>query len=1329
MNTERDGEERIAAEEELTEAVKRDEANRQFAVEARDCNVLLSAAAGSGKTTVLVNRIAGRLLRDDPAPDLDEFLLVTFTEKAAAELRQRLDMQLARSFQDALAAGEQEKAERAYRQRMLLPKARIGTIDSFCLEVVRKNFLNAGIDPALRIDNQAVESIRNEVADRVLEACYADRESVHYPVLRELVDLFCQMYSDDGLKKELLFPVLQFADNFPNPHEWLARMEENYETDATEPEENIWYRALLSEMRAVCGEIAAHIEQVTEAARCGTNGFGVLPDPEKYLVLLESERDYYAELAACFSRPGGALPDPGLLYKDAARFPSSKKSYSEDEKLAHVALQQTRKAWNEFFKRKREAVFGKKESYSPEKWKRNLAGGLSAAGRYVHTLRFIADEILSGVNAEMQRRRVYSFSRIEHLALEILCEGTPENREDGPLCPSAAARAYGAVLKEIYIDEYQDTSLLQEKILQLVSGLPYGRQNLFMVGDVKQSIYRFRQAKPRLFTEKYKLYKEHPERGQVRVLGRNFRSRKKILDAVNSVFAVGMTETVSGLSYRDGEMLRYGAKELYDANPQTDAQDGRAEFCLCAADPIPAVIPYKEENLLVIDKILGLFENGFRVYERDAGMRPVRFSDIAVLTRTNQDVTDIAKTLAAFGLPAETAADESFFDRLEVQTALDFLRVIDNPYQDIPLAAVLRSPYYGLSDNELALIRVCTERDRLRGFYGAVCRIAEAEQAPPSGAENLPGSGNDPDCDLPTEEKLALPPALREKLVAFCGDLRLFRSISRAESVSRLVWLAVNHRGFYERADETEKGNLRLLLEKSYGFDGGENAGLFGFLAHMDFLISREASGAFSSGQKEAAYVSPKNAPDKIKIMTVHKSKGLEFPVVFLVGAGKSMKGREKPVYLDETLGIGLPSIFGENGNGLRQTDPSAAVKALKEKEMREEFAESQRLLYVAMTRAREKLFVTATYPGNGEWRIDSGLAGITVPVSDFAIRSANSFRDMIFLSVFSREAASSWVVEKYASLHERLLGGAAEKRVAALFERRAEENAGPEQEERERETPGGMEACPEADAAARQEEERAEQTRSRLLALLDDGSVPAKLTVSAVKKLATASPEEGLRVEGKLPALGKMPEEEPPKTAHGFSPSEFGTLMHKCMRLLLKDRASWPEEKETEAYTEEFLRRQRDRGALTEEEFAAADRAMLGRFLLSPRAPEIRQAAALRSEIPFTVLTDAERYLDPDRTGKFYVNGEKKAETSLALQGVIDLYYIKDGEIVLVDFKTDRVQPEDASPPAALEQYAVQLACYKDALEKITGLRVAEAVLYFLRTGKEYIYDKNFGG
>lgn len=1291
------------------ENTARDEESRVFAVNARDCNVLLAAAAGSGKTTTLVERIVTRLLYDTPAPDIDAFLIVTFTNAAAAELRQRIESRLSEAFQRALAEGNREVAERAYKQRLLLPKAAIGTIDAFCLDVVKKNFMSAGIDPVFRIDDKETDMILSEVADRVLETYYAAKESADYSVLRELVDVFCTIHGDDLLKENLLIPVFRYAVNFPNPREWLALMEKNYEIkDEASVRESVWYQALLREMRTVCEDITAHISQTEARVRNGTGGYGALLSPEKYLDVIGKDKAFFTEVLSRLNTEEDVLFEDIFLYGDKPAFcrKPTGKAASYEAVTAHGAVKAERSKWIQYYDDCCYRVFGKeKEKPAPQELRRRFLHGIASIGRYVRLLHAIVGDIIDGVYAEMQRRRVYSFSRIAHLALEILCEGEPSNGGAAALVPSPAARMYGALLKELYIDEYQDTSLLQECILYLVSGLPRGEQNMFMVGDVKQSIYGFRQAKPRFFTEKYRLYKENPDAGRVRVLSRNFRSRKQILDAVNTVFAPVMTESVCGISYAGDEMLCYGAHAQYDGHPLTDAQNGRAELCLCVkntgkdAETDPLTEKFGAETLLVIDRILRLFEERFCVYEKNTGMRPIRFSDIAVLTRNNQEAAFLSSAMEEFGLPAETLSPALFFERAEVLTVLDFLRVIDNPYQDIPVAAVLRSAYYHFSDNELALIRAAGKSEKSRdGFYETVCRLAE-------------------DTALPADGEGAVISGIRERLRAFCEDVRFFRGIARAENVSQLLWVVVNHRGFYEKNSETGKGNLRLLLEKAYPFDSGERAGLFGFLSYMDSLSALE-------GDSEPAFCEPGTARERIQVMTIHKSKGLEFPVLFLYGAAESIAGKAGSVYLHEKFGLGFKFLYGNGASGLRRVGESAAYRALSCAAAQERLGEEQRLLYVAMTRAREKLFVTASVTAGKRYDeiFSFGREGLAPETGNCAVRAAETYLDMIFLSVFAPEAKDVWEVQRVENISERFLNGEAKRRIDAVT------------------APGN--AAPKAASARTEKKERTEKngpdreaeepvSAERLLALFDDGSIPAKLTVSAVKKLVSDAEQDTLRIEERMPQLRALQTPETaavPAAPEKLSPSEFGTLMHRCIQFLLKERASWPEiPEETEAYASHFLHMLHERGILSSAEFSAADVSMLSRFLLSPRARQIKQAESMRSEVPFTFLTDVKKYFEKSPFGKIYANNGENEKTSIALQGVIDLYYTVAHGIVLVDFKTDRVSPENEED--LLNRYSIQLACYVDALEKVTGFHVAEAVLYFLRTNKEYIFDRNIGG
>ena len=1292
-----------------------DEESRVFAENARHCNILLSAAAGSGKTTTLVKRIVNRIIYDEETVNIDRLLVVTFTNAAAAELRQRIDAELTKAFDEAVRAGDNAAAENAYRQKLLLPKAVIGTIDSFCLDVVKKNFVTAGIDPVFRIDGKEVEIIVAETADNVLEKHYAEPESEAYLVLRALADIFCGVHSDEELKEKLLLPIYNYAVNFEEPEQWLKRVAENYGGDTEQSGcyadscvTDVWYGYINNALVDVCEDIVSHIDMLIAAmAGEGDNGdaayFKSLAEFSKYAELLNKDRALYANtLEALKNESAKALFEYDFNFKtdDFVRITKSVKDDFE-RSCAHKALAAERKKYNTYYTaackkllpwRETYESNGKKKETLPncEELEKVFCDGVASVGRYVKVLCGIVAEIFVNAREMMRSRCVFSFSEIAHTAYGILQD---EN----------AAASYRAVFDEIYIDEYQDTSALQERILRRVSRIDAGENNMFMVGDVKQSIYGFRYAKPDYFIEKYKLYSEQPDKGELRILSRNFRSRKPVLDAVNSVFAEIMKKGVCEIEYTRDVYLNYGAIQQYEERPLVDVNKGKAELHI--AQNLPRKIEegneqsflfrkrYGDEALFIVNKIIELFESGFEVYEKSVnGMRSVRFSDIAVISRTNKSVKRITETLSDFGLPVAAISNELLFSRYEVLTVLDFLRIIDNPRQDYPLVAVLRSEYYGFTDDMLAQLKVVSPYSD--SFYDAVCKAAEADQ-----------------------EYGALRLEIKQKANTFLSDLGFFRQLSRVETLSRLTWLVINHNGFYEINGTEGKGNLRLFLEFTYPYDSGEKAGLYNFVNYINSVLDTDKRGGF-----EAFAEAPENE-DKIRVMTIHKSKGLEFPVLFIYSAADTVKSAGDAVFFDEKLGPGFDFITEATSDDAPKTvRNSPAFCALRDSDGKSKLAEDQRMLYVAMTRAREKLYITAT-AGKDMFELFSLYSdGLIAPVSSkLAARMATSYLEMLMQAVFKKSSTDSWCTFRITDFYDGLAEGEAERRIKAITSNRADITDSVGCNIIKDAAENGSKELSDAVAGASAEASAA-GALEELFKSFDDGRLPVKLSVSSVKRIAEGEDGELGGVSGRkvqlLPLRLRSEECGSLEEREKLSPAQLGTLTHKCLQLMLKERKKWPlssDSSEIQLYTESFLEGLLQGGIISRNEFEQAERKLLSGFLCSDRARRIQDAEFVCAETAFTFLTDISKYLPQH-------GGERGEPVKIALQGVIDLYYKHGDEIVLVDFKTDRINDENEKE--LREKYSVQLSCYKDALSGITGMSVKESVLMFLRTGQEFIFN-----
>ena len=1274
-----------------------DEENRQFAVKARDCNILLEAAAGSGKTTTLVNRIVERLLYDKNTVDIDNLLVVTFTRDAAAELRLRLDKELNNAFLKALEEGKNELAEKAYRQKLMLPKASIGTIDSFCLDVVQKNYLTAGIDPVFRIDTDEAKIIIDEAMDVVLERWYSRKDSEDYQYLKEFVDLFCGVSSDQEFKENLLKNIYYFASNFGDPVEWLKKISEQYSADIDmKDEDNIWYCYIRDTLYQACDEICQYIDQVVACIRGESEikVYAAFSDPSQVDKFFLGDKEIFENLKEVLTKSEEGIFSDALFIK--LKGYTATKLVKEEALDTFYALKVFREEYKNYFNTlRKELISGSKDekeyiALSIAERKEHFYDGIRAIGRYVDVLCRIVSEIVCEVNETMTRRHIFNFNRVSALAYNII-------KDDN------IAAQYRERFAEIYIDEYQDTSILQESILQRISRAEDGVQNVFMVGDVKQSIYGFRNATPEYFVKKYNTYKDNPDEGKLRILTRNFRSRKNILDAVNSVFYAVMKKGISDIEYTQDEALNYGAVNLYENNPLNDENDGKAELWICKnsgksseeqeeEEISPLQNVYRDEFLLVVDKIMDLFEKDFKVYDRDSKtMRPIRFSDIAILTHNNSEVSHISGILRDFGIPAAAMSEELLIEKQEVISVLDFMKVVDNPYRDYPLVSLMTSEFFAFNENEIAIIRALSGK-KSDNYYTSLLNV------------NREG--------FVSKEGEVLPENLKRKVQSFMETIDLYRHLSKVETLSRLTWLIMNHNGFYEKNSTEGKGNLRLLLDKTYPYDSGSEAGLYNFITYIESLDELGLA-------EFKAYVEDSGDNDKVRLLTLHKSKGLEFPVVFIINAGKTFynKRQEGKVFIDSKLGIGFTFMSDKKDEKLRIEEMSAPMLALRHHKRRGVFCEEQRLLYVAMTRAREKLFVIARCNKDDYERLSSDYPNIA---SNVSIRAAENYISFILYALESAAGKNAWSVFKAGGSHKNLCEGKASERINAI---KLNMTAGKElSSEAKNESNERM-----LDEFYRDDEQL--KMIQNMFSEVDGGRLPAKISVSAVKKVLADEDSKGSTSDfnsTKVKTLKETTERDETTVEAPLSATQLGTLMHKCFEHLIKARSGWPigaSTGELEKYAVSFVDGLLSKGILSETERNAVQIPFLTGFLGSDRAKEISTAAFACEEVPFTFLLDFDEMFSEEEKSRLDKNFGESGEKTVAIQGVIDLYYkTPDGKFVLADFKTDKIYA--GNEELLKDKYSVQLRCYAKALENISGEKISESVLLFVREGKEFIYD-----
>lgn len=1261
-----------------------DKSARDEAVKLRDKNILLSAAAGAGKTFTLTWRIAKRLIEDENPIKGDELLVVTFTQAAAGELKNRI----IKNIEELAEKNPGKYDELAEEQKMRLNGAMIGTIDSFCGNVVKRNFTKVdgtGIEPNYSANPTEAKIILQDAINDVLEEYYKNRGSKEFPIIRELIDAYCNINSDDEFRK-LLTSIIEYMDNLMDPDAWLQNMKDNVGNM------DYWYDRACDEVIGLCDDTLDHINMLKDAIE-KESLYGKhfeFKDKEKYfsgqyvnnkgetktgaglLKDIEAIRQIKESIESDRSKSSGKLFEV-KKFESVAAF-SANKNYSPEEKEAHSIYTGGRKAYSGKdgnFNTALAQIIEVSEDSSPDTRRAHFEAGVKKMSEYITVLIGIIEKIQESRLKKSKEKSIFDFSQIERFALNLL------RNEDGT--PSDIAKEYRKQFKEVYIDEYQDTNGVQEEILRLVSQVPNGGKNWYAVGDVKQSIYRFRNTTPKFFKEKYNNFKNSQDNDYLLNLTKNFRSSNEVLQATNVIFNEVMTAEVADIDYKkDNHSLIMGSEAFVandDPNPMNKAEiiyvtDGSDKFkkkkeYYAVAERILEIINDDNFKLHELKDKEKKDENGKTVKEKVVVERKPTYKDFCILATKNAVLRETEDYLRELGFPVMSNGGECLFYTPEIMTAYAFLKIIDNPLRDAELYSVLTSQFFDFTPEEVARIKFYG-KDR-SSLYANVKRVALNENPPV----------------YPKEDEV------REKAKKFYNAFEKLREESIKTNVSVFCWTLVNFNGFYDKQHTQAQKNLRELVDLTIPYDSGKRGGLYAFITFTDRILKNEENSKSSSFPMHVD--SNENA---IKFMTVHKSKGLEFPIVILIDSNQGESGPPSPVYFDDELGFGISAIESFKDEKLIiQTEP---MKLFKRKNVAEDRSEMQRTLYVALTRAKDKLIVTTKTPQS------------TTPdlISKLKRKNSKNYCNLLWLALNKPEAQKWWEIKQKADFTPKNDTETAEelydKAWNDLHERIVNKvgNKNPESAETK---------LPET-----KEEDTTVQNRMQNIADdVFDGRLPSKLSVSAVKRLDFD--EDGNAVltpvtSGEIEKLSDTYETEA-SGGRAIAPAgmRFGTLMHKALELIL--RKITPSDDNIDTYIENCVQKWIADGIFTTTEAVSIDRNMLKRFLNSSRGQEVIAADEKRLEAPFTLNTDIAKYF-PDKAGD-----EPQVVT---IQGVIDLYYRskKDNGIVLVDFKTDEYQR--AKENKLLDSYKVQLRCYRDAIETISGEKVVGCYLYFLRDGKE---------
>lgn len=1182
-------------------------AEQQKVIELRNRNILVSAAAGSGKTAVLVERII-RMLTDEAHPvDVDRLLIVTFTEAAAAEMKERIRGAIEKTLE------QQPGNVHLQRQATLIHSAQIMTIHSFCLSVIREHFHVIGIDPGFRIAEEGERKLlKQDVLEKLLEACYAEGDTAFL----ELTEKLGGGRSDKKLE-ELILQLYEYSRSYPQPERWLQECVEQYAREKMPV-------FLQAEER-----IRQYLEDLLDLLHSAVRVCEEPDGPYMYAEMLEDDLVQLERLKAAESFEEMYQRVTALKWKMLSRKKDETVSLEKRE-----AVKGLRDQVKKMVKDLVTAYFYE----TPEELRRDMEDAQETMRGFAE----LVTRFASAFSEEKQKKNLIDFGDMEQFALRIL---TVE--KEGELVPSATAKEYQEQYDEVMIDEYQDSNLIQESILTSVSTVSQGRNNIFMVGDVKQSIYRFRLSRPELFLEKYDTYSVEDSEKQRIDLHKNFRSRTEVLDGVNYIFRQIMQRKLGGIAYDEKAALYPGAEFEADLTESGESRQ-KMELILLEGD--------RESEARVTAQRIKEMIRSANVTDRATGqLRKAEYRDIVILTRSVKGWADVfAAVLAEEGVPAYAGSREGYFEAYEVSVLLDYLQLLDNQRQDLPLAAVLTSPFAGLDAQELAEIRLAAGEGR---FYEAAERISQGK------AEQCPAG-------------------LSEKLERFYKQLSHFREMIPYTAIHELLWKMIEETGYglYIAAmpgGEQRQANVEMLVEKASAFEGTSYKGLFNFVRYIEQLQKYDVDYGEANIADEQA--------NAVRIMSIHKSKGLEFPIVFVVGMGKKFNTRDVSgsMIIHPEWGVGLDSIDLER----RTKIPTFLKKVIQQEVKLENLGEELRVLYVALTRAREKLVMV----GQADEKQIQEVLEMTEEIRSKATGTGGA-EALPFYQLSGARTYLDWVLP--ALLHAD----------APVLIRVEDQQKTEEREEAEYQGDVLAREILEHWAVQKVYDEKLrrhmEAQFSYQYPYVEEQQLKLKFTVSELKKRTYLHEESGELMYEEPEVVPLIPQFL--KEEEALTGASRGSAYHKLLELL-----DFRQEYEEQTLAKEIAKLQEERKLSAEMADCIRVPDILG--VLGCSVGRRMQKAALQNQLfkeqPFVLGVDAKE-IYPDTV----------SDETILVQGIIDVYFEEEGELVVLDYKTDQVHVAKE----LREKYHAQLDYYAKALEQLLGKRVKEKIIYSFALKKE---------
>ncbi len=1222
---------------------------QEQAIYEENTNILVAAAAGSGKTAVLVERIINKIINENI--DIDKLLVVTFTNAAASEMRERVLNAIYEKLEN------DSENQNLQRQITLLNKASICTIDSFCLDVVRNHFYELdNVSPNFRIgDTTEIELLKQEIIEEIFEKKYEEEDKD----FNTLINTYTS-YRDDTPLKEIILKIYNYIQSNPFPEKWLNEKIEMFNLEGKKEEysdfsNTVWGEELLKEVEEELIDDITALQDIEESLSFD-------PELNKFWQTIRSDIDMLQTLK-------NNLDNWDRAYEISKNI----NFVTWPRKKIESSIKEEAKIIRDDVKKKLNKVINKILICDSDEAKQDIQDMYNVLDK----LKYVILEFQEEFSKRKRERNIVDFNDIEHFALKILLKET----EEGKIEPTDVAKKYKEKYIEMAIDEYQDSNLVQEYILNAVSK----GDNIFMVGDVKQSIYKFRQAMPELFLDKYKNYKKIEDKKQednLKIkLFKNFRSRENVLKFTNLIFQDIMSNLLGDIEYNQEEYLNLGAQypeEKQNLNTEIniiDLKENEEEQSNVSTEDLNENVENEEqqeriedielEARFVANKIREIVQNKYQIWDaKKDTYRDIKYKDIVVLLRSTSNIAPIfEQEIIRLNMPVFSDSSQEYLDSIEIQTIMSLLKIIDNPLQDIPLVTVLRSNIGKFTDDELVEIRLS---DKYENYYTCMKKA-----------------------------KLDVNPKLKDKIQRFFESIEEWRKEQEYLSLDELIWKIYIDTGYYNYVGLMPNGalrqaNLKMLFQRAKQYESSNFKGLYNFINFIEKL-------RLSSGDLGAAKLIGEN-DDVIRIMSIHKSKGLEFPVVFLSSTGKqfNLMDLNQNILLHQEMGIGVKYINYE-----RQVQYDTLTKtAMRNKILVETLSEEMRILYVALTRAKEKLFITGLskdYEKEAE-NIEKQICRYPKyldKINPILVKKYKRYLDWIMLVYnYEKETAKNFID---FNIYKK-------KELLNSFENIKKE---------------------EIDAKEFLEKQDIDNDKIKKIEEILNWSydyelsttIPTKTSVTKIKQMQNEENIETtldnylIDVEKDEENKEKIQENNLPKPQFlrkedddKITSAQKGTLVHLCLQKL----------NEKQEYTlqeiKDLINELELKQIITNKEARSISTYKILAFTKSTIWKELRKAKVVEKEKPFYINIPAKEIYN------------QEIEEDILVQGIIDLYYINgNDELVLVDYKTDYV--EKGKEEELLNKYRKQLDLYKRALESALNRKVDKVYIYSVYLEKEIEY------